>query len=119
MAIDREIKLKKMKKILIVAVAGLISLFTLSAFTPSVTNTPTKNVIAKETKVELSAGLLGKSSSLKESLSEPPRTYTTTCGTWTVTGNQLLPEMEQDFCNQACANGWTTWSYVNGVFTGH
>ncbi|TDO25358.1 hypothetical protein [Sediminibacterium goheungense] len=108
-----------MRKILIVAVTGLIGLFTLSSFSPSAKTEPSKNVVTKETKIELSAGMLGKKTVSQESLTESPRTYSTTCGTWTVTGNQLLPEMEQDFCNQACANGWTTWTYVNGVFSGH
>ena len=44
----------------------------------------------------------------------PPRTYSNSCGTWTVTGSGLSAEQEQIFSNTACANGWTSW-YWNGT----
>ena len=49
------------------------------------------------------------------------RIYTSSCGTWTVSGPEslLTADQEQDYCNQACVNCWTTWSWDGTTLTGH
>lgn len=122
MATDRDFTTKPnqtMKKILLMA---LFSLVIIGSFSFAANTGKTTEISNKKARVALSGHVnLNKANTTSVKFVLPDRTYTSSCGTWTVSGSQSLatPEQEQSFCNQACANGWTHWEWDGTTLTGN
>lgn len=116
MATDRDLKPNQtMKKILLMA---LFSLVIIGSFSFAANTRKTTEVSNKKAGIALSGHLtLNKAKATSVKFVLPDRTYSTPCGTWTVTGSGTTATQEQEFCNTACANGWTTWHWNGSVLT--
>lgn len=108
-----------MKKLFLLAAFALLGFGLASAFHAKETKLIYHSTVEKNTakKTVVVSGFI--STKFKKKYNEPePRTYTTSCGTWTVKGSFTNADQEQLWCNSACTNGWTWWKVENGVFSG-
>ncbi len=102
-----------MKKIIFIALFSLVIMGSFAAKTGKATEKGTTKY-----KTELSGHLsLKKATVSNVTFLLADRTYATSCGTWTVTGTGTTTTQEQSFCDQACANGWSTWHWDGTTLT--
>lgn len=108
-----------MKKYIVMALLAIMGMgVVFAAYTKPVAagKAETLNNTASKKAVVISGFLVQKN---KKKFNVPEaRSYSSSCGTWTVTGAELGTTTEQDYCNQACSNGWTWWKWENGQLTG-
>ncbi len=110
-----------MKKIVFIAIFSILIIGPFAANAIKTFNKTEKVNVEAVKKVYLSGAILNTGNLTAHFVIED-RTYSSPCGTWTVSGtpqSPTTPEQEQSFCNQACANGWTYWEWDGTNLTGH